>query len=280
MIRRAWVNGTTFENGEEAVLSVTDRGLAYGDGLFETLRVVNGRAVLLSLHLERLTTSAAALGIACDVPRLESEFLRFIAGCGDAVAKILLTRGSSGRGYLPDPEQPPSLVFTLHPPMSWPEDWAGEGVVVAVCRQALGVNPMLAGHKHLNRLEQVLLRQELAGWAGAQEALVSDVDGRVVEGVFSNVFWVTDGVVCTPRLDRAGVRGVMRQFLMQEVDRLGLVQREGYYPLADVLAADEVFFCNSLYGIWPVRQVAGVERQPGGITRRLQQCWNEMLRAS
>lgn len=280
MIRRAWVNGTTFGSEEAAVLSVMDRGLAYGDGLFETVRVANNRAVLLPLHMARLKGSAEALGIPGDFPRLESDFIRFIADCGDAVAKIILTRGCCGRGYLPDPDAPSSLVFTVHPAVSWSAELSREGVIAAVCRQSLGVSPMLAGHKHLNRLEQVLLRQELAGFPGAHEALVSDVEGRVVEGVFSNVFWVKDGVVHTPRLDRAGVRGVMRQFLLQEIARLGLMWREGYYPLADVLEADEVFFCNSLYGIWPVRQMAGAGRQPGVITRRLQQCWDEMLGAS
>lgn len=280
MVRRAWVNGTTFESGEAAVISVVDRGLAYGDGLFETIRVEGGRAVLLPLHMSRLKASAAALGISCDVSRLEHDFNRFIADCGEAVAKIILTRGCSGRGYLPDPGEPSSLVFTLHPAVNWPEELAGDGVVAAVCRQSLGVSPMLAGHKHLNRLEQVLLRQELAGYPGAHEALVSDVDGHVVEGVFSNVFWIKDNVVYTPRLDRAGVRGVMRQFLMQEVARFHMTLCEGHYPLTDVLEADEVFFCNSLYGIWPVRQMAGVGRQPGTITRRLQQCWDEMLGAS
>ncbi|MBP7229873.1 MAG: aminodeoxychorismate lyase [Moraxellaceae bacterium] len=277
MIRRAWVNGTLFEQGEIAPISVMDRGLAYGDGLFETIRIESGRPVLLPLHLARLKASATVLGITCDTVTLEDAFIDFIAECGDAAAKIILTRGDSDRGYLPDPEAPSSLIFLLYPAMNWPAELACEGVVAAVCQQPLGISPMLAGHKHLNRLEQVLLRQELAGFAGAHEALVSDVDGHVVEGVFSNVFWIQHGIVYTPCLNRAGVRGVMRQFLLQEMSRLGLQLCEGNYTVTDVLAADEVFFCNSLYGIWPARQMAGVECQPGPITRRLQQCWSEML---
>mgnify|MGYP000901942914 FL=1 len=277
MIRRAWVNGTLFEQGEIAPISVMDRGLAYGDGLFETIRIESGHPILLPLHLARLKASARALGITCDTVVLEDAFTDFIAQCGDAVVKIILTRGDSGRGYLPDSDAPSSLIFLLYPAMYWPAELAGEGVVAAVCQQSLGISQMLAGHKHLNRLEQVLLRQELAGFGVAHEALVSNVDGHVVEGVFSNIFWIKHGAVCTPCLDRSGVRGVMRQFLLQEISHLGLQLCEGHYTVTDVLAADEIFFCNSLYGIWPVRQMAGVECQPGPITRRLQQCWSEML---
>lgn len=279
MIRRAWVNGTTFNEGAAAAVAVTDRGLAYGDGLFETMRIVAGRAVLLDAHLERLKASADVLGIPLDAG-VAGAFADFLAGSGDAVAKIILTRGNSGRGYLPDPESSSTLIFTLHPPVAWPVGLATEGIVAVTCHQVVGISPMLAGHKHLNRLEQVLLRRELALHAGAHEAVVSDVEGHVVEGVFSNLFWVRQGVLHTPRLHRAGVLGVMRKALLGEALGAGIPVAEGNYHLDDVMAADEVFFCNSLYGIWPVRQLSGRERVPGPITRRLQHYWDEMLGAS
>lgn len=280
MIRRAWVNGTTFEDGNAASVAVTDRGLAYGDGLFETVRIAGNRPVLFEAHLARLTASATALGIAFDAKATAAVFAEFVAGSGDAVAKIILTRGSSGRGYLPDPDASPTLIFTLHPPMSWSAELARQGIVVAICQQPLGISPLLAGHKHLNRLEQVLLRRELAMYPEAHEALVADIEGHVVEGVFSNVFWVQDGVLHTPRLNRAGVRGVMRQVVCDEALRAGIPFEEGAYRLAHVVAADEVFFCNSLYGIWPVRCLADRVLLPGPVTRRLQHHWDEMLGAS
>lgn len=280
MIRRAWVNGVLHENGEAASVVVTDRGLAYGDGLFETLRIEGGRPVLFALHLQRMAASALALGISFDLPAVEQAFLAFVRDAGDAVSKILLTRGTGGRGYQPEPGTSPTLIFLLYPPVAWSPVLAADGIVAAICRQPLGVSPLLAGHKHLNRLEQVLLRQELAAMPEAHEALVTDVDGQVIEGVFSNLFFVRAGVVRTPLLDRAGVRGVMRQFLIDELQRLAIPLQEGRYRSGDVLAADEIFFCNSLYGIWPVRQMADQVRQPGPVTRRLQQCWDEMLRAS
>lgn len=280
MSRRVWVNGTTFEDGNAAAVAVTDRGLAYGDGLFETLRVASGRPVLFEAHLARLAASAAHLGIAFDAKATAVAFAGFVAGSGDAVAKIILTRGCSGRGYLPDPDAVPTLIFSLHLPAFAPAELATQGIVTAVCQQPLGISPLLAGHKHLNRLEQVLLRRELATHVHAHEAIVSDVDGYVIEGVFSNVFWVLKGVLHTPQLSRAGVCGVMRQELCDEAQRTGIPLEEGNYRLADVMAADEVFFCNSLYGIWPVRRLAGHERVPGPITRRLQHHWDEMLDAS
>lgn len=280
MIRRAWVNGVLHEDGDTASVVVSDRGLAYGDGLFETLRIEGGRPVLFALHLQRMAASALALGIPFDRSEVERAFLTFIRDAGDAVAKILLTRGAGGRGYLPEAGIAPTLVFLLYPAVIWSPALAAEGVVAAICRQPLGISPLLAGHKHLNRLEQVLLRQELAASPAAHEALVSDVEGHVTEGVFSNLFFVRNGVVHTPALDRAGVRGVMRQLLMQELTQQGVPVHEGRYCLADVLAADEMFFCNSLYGIWPVRQMADQVRQPGPLTRRLQQRWDAMLRAS
>lgn len=280
MIRRAWVNGVLHENGETASVVVADRGLAYGDGLFETLRIEGGHPVLFALHLQRMATSAFALGIPFDPAAVEQAFLAFIRDAGDAVAKILLTRGAGGRGYQPEPDALPTLVFLLYPPVAWSPALAADGITATLCRQPLGVSPLLAGHKHLNRLEQVLLRQELALTPEAHEALVTDVEGHVIEGVFSNLFFVRDGVLHAPMLDRAGVRGVMRHFLMEEARHLAMPLQEGRYRSGDVLAADEIFFCNSLYGIWPVRQMADQVRQPGPVTRRLQQCWDEMLRAS
>lgn len=280
MIRRVWVNGVTLEQGDTAALSVADRGLAYGDGLFETIRISDGRPLLFDEHMSRLGSSATALGIVFDADAAATAFAGFLVGSDEAVAKIILTRGNSGRGYLPDPDAPSTLIFSLHPEMSWPPGHAAQGIVATVCQQPLGISPLLAGHKHLNRLEQVLLRRELATHEGASEALVLDVGGHVVEGVFSNVFWVQDGVLHSPRLDRAGVRGVMRQALQAEALRAGIPFEEGEYRLEQVLAADEVFFCNSLYGIWPVRQLAAIERMPGPITRRLQRYWDEMLGGS
>lgn len=271
-----WINGK-----DDSHLDPADRGLAYGDGLFETLRVEKSRAVLGDAHFSRLQHSAADLGIPLDIAALRLDFSRFLTHCTPAcVAKIIVTRGVSGRGYLPDPAAVPTVVFSAHALPEHPASHAADGIRAGLCTQRLGKQPMLAGYKHLNRLEQVLLRRELVALQ-ADEALVCDVDGHVVEGVSSNVFFVRDGVLHTPRLDMAGVRGVLRAAVMDVADRQGIALREASYGVDAFMAADEVFFCNSVNGVWPVARLhdGHSERHwhPGPLTRRLQAFWQEQL---
>lgn len=272
MIYPVWINGS-----EGACIDPADRGLAYGDGLFETLRIEHGHAVFLEQHLSRLVNSCHCFGIALDLEKLHQDFSRFQAKCPvSCIAKIMVTRGVSGRGYLPDPAALPTLVFSAHARLPYPKTHELEGVVAAACVQRLGLQPMLAGHKHLNRLEQVLLRRELAE-LGTDEALVCDLDGQVVEGVFNNVFLVRAGVLCTPHIRMSGVAGVMRSVLMEQASSTGVRVQQGQYTLDDFLKADEVFFCNSVNGIWPVRLLPGRQWQPGSVTRQLQGFWQDSL---
>jgi 4-amino-4-deoxychorismate lyase len=267
-----WVNGV-----EGGTLLPTDRGLAYGDGLFETLRVEKQRAVFAKDHFSRLASSAAVLGIPLHLAGLQADFTRFLAACpASCVAKIIVTRGSSGRGYLPNAEAQPTVIFSAHALPSWPESFQSDGVVADISGLRLGIQPLLAGHKHLNRLEQVMLRREQA-MLGVDEMLVCDLDGHVVEGVSSNIFLVKDGVLATPLMDRAGIRGVMRGRIMAQAERLGIPVTESRYAADAFLAADEVFFCNSVNGIWPLRRLPGRQWQPGPVSRQLQSFWQESL---
>lgn len=268
---RVWVNGLP-----SAQVDAADRGLAYGDGLFETLCIVQGRALLGQRHLERLAASAAVFGIPLDIHALSADFQRFLAGSGDAVAKIIVTRGVGGRGYLPAPDLAPTVIFSLHEPVAPDPVAEKEGIVAITLAQRLGVMPMLAGHKHLNRLEQVLLRRELAQHAVAREAVVCDIDGHVVEGVASNLFFVRDGVLHTPALQRAGVAGVMRAEVLAEAAYAGIALQQGDYLPAALQAADELFFCNSVHGIWPVRELDGRACRIGPLTRQLQRHWQSV----
>lgn len=267
-----WVNGK-----EGGAILPSDRGLAYGDGLFETLRVESGRAIFLDAHFERLFASAEALGIPMQADALRCEFQRFLAvSPPSCVAKIVLTRGASGRGYLPDAKAAPTLIFSAHALPAYPDSFQSDGVVADISGLRLGLQPMLAGHKHLNRLEQVMLRREQA-LLSADELLVCDLDGHVVEGVSSNVFLVQGGALGTPRIDKAGISGVMRRKVMEAAARAGIAVTESCYVADDFLRADEVFFCNSVNGIWPVRRLPGRQWQPGPVTRQLQSFWQEAL---
>ena len=229
-----------------------DRGLAYGDGLFETIRIHRHRLLLPDLHLDRLARGAEHLRIAYDRNQLAQD----VQSLGDrfpewGVLKILLTRGSGGRGYRPAPDNRPRCILTLHPLPDYGDSRPEEGVEVFVCRQRLALQPALAGLKHLNRLEQVLASLE---WPddSLREGLMLDMEDNVIEGTRSNLFWAEGGTLHTPALDRCGVDGVMRQHLMHE---LGHVQQTRPSPLAKILGADEVFLCNSVFGVWPVTAV-------------------------
>ncbi len=265
MLIACWLNGQAI-----AHLSPLERGFAYGDGVFSTVAVRHSQAVLLAYHWQRLVEGCQRLGINCpNISQWQNDFLRFTADYPHITAKIMITRGEGGRGYLPDPQAQANCYFYAYPVVDYPPDYQ-QGIHSDFLMGRLGVNPLLAGLKHLNRLEQVLLRQELAHTA-YPEALVCDVAGKVIEGVFSNVFMVKNKQLFTPLLNQAGVAGVMRRHILQLAQDLAIVTSEQTLMPNDFLAADEIFFCNSLYGIWPVKQIAGTILPSPTLTPQLQQ---------
>ncbi|QQE89931.1 aminodeoxychorismate lyase [Azotobacter chroococcum] len=259
-----WVDGQPGES-----LPVVDRGLAYGDGLFETIAVRRGRPLLLERHLARLAEGCVRLAIPGDLALIRSELLAFSAELGEGVAKLLLTRGDGQRGYAVSQPLQPRRILLGSPPPQYPPAHAEQGVRLHPCRTRLAEQPLLAGLKHLNRLEQVLARAE---WQDAEhaEGLMRDLSGRVIEGVFSNLFLIRDGRLLTADLCRCGVAGVMRAEILDLAERMGIPVQVRDIALAELLAADEVFLCNSLYGIWPVRGFEGHGWPVGTLTRKLQ----------
>ncbi|XKE46781.1 aminodeoxychorismate lyase [Halomonas organivorans] len=231
-----------------------DRGLAYGDGLFETVLVRDGVPQLWERHLGRLARGAAALGIPLP-ERGRLDALPARAGEGLAVLKLVLTRGSGGRGYLAPEAPEPRLRWQVLPFSPVPARW-WQGVAVRHCRLRLAVQPALAGLKHLNRLENVLARGE---WRDPEvaEGLLCDAEGRLVEATCMNVFWWSDGGWQTPRLEGCGVAGTLRE---------ALLARGG---IREVTAGPEVLerveaLClgNSVQGIWPVTRLDDTEGRP------------------
>lgn len=262
---------TTLVNGHESEsLPVFDRGLLYGDGLFETMPLRNGEPLLWDRHIQRLGEGCLRLGLPVPEPALLREELARIAGTeARAVAKIILTRGTAGRGYWADPINTTTRIMQHLP---WPEypDTAGTvGVDVRWCTTRLACQPLLAGIKHLNRLEQVLARAE---WKDDYaEGLVCDTNGLVIEGTMTNLFLVlADGTVVTPDLSQSGVAGVMRAQVLDCVASAGmngLIQR----VTADMIeSAHELFLTNSLIGIWPIRRIEARHYVVGKTTQTLQ----------
>jgi 4-amino-4-deoxychorismate lyase len=267
----SWVDGRPATE-----LPLSDRGLAYGDGLFETIAVRGGRAILLSRHLARLSEGAQRLAMDLDLPALQTELAAFFVELGEGVAKLVVTRGDGLRGYAPPQPSSPRRILLGNPLPNYPESNAEQGVRLFPCVTRLAEQPLLAGLKHLNRLEQVLARAEWQDAAFA-EGLMRDVSGRVIEGVFSNLFLVKDGVLLTAELSRCGVAGVMRAEVLVQAARLGICCEVRDIAFDELLAADEVFVCNSLYGIWPVRELADSVWPTGPLTRKLQAIIRSLL---
>ena len=268
---QAWINGQPAEG-----IALADRGLAYGDGLFETIKVRDGRAVLLERHLVRLQEGCQRLMIPCDLQVLRSELLAYMQQLGNGVCKLILTRGAGQRGYaMPDPCMPQRILQASSLPQ-WPVAYAQQGIQLFTCQLRLSAQPVLAGLKHLNRLEQVLARAEWSDPAYA-EGLLLDKQERVVDCVFSNIFIVQDQQLLTPELSRNGVAGVMRAELLARAETAGIdVQIKGITS-QEMLQADEVFTSNSLYGIWPVRGYATQHWPVGPVTRKLQQLIKDLV---
>lgn len=267
----AWVDGRPAE-----ALSLRDRGLAYGDGLFETIAVRAGRPRLLARHLARLEEGARRLFLPVPLALVEQELLAFAAQLGEGVAKLMLTRGEGLRGYAAPADAQVRRILIGSPAPAYPAGNFDEGIALFPCATRLAEQPLLAGLKHLNRLEQVLARSEWNDPAFA-EGLMRDQGGRVVEGVFSNLFLVRDGQLITPELSRCGVAGVMRAELLEWAVGRGIPTAIRDVAYAELLQADEVFLCNSLYGVWPVRRLEAHAWPVGAITRKLQAHFRERL---
>lgn len=259
-------------------IDALDRGLHYGDGLFETIACRAGRPRFLTLHLQRLTEGCARLGIrGVDATVLTAQIEQLAATEADCVLKLIVTRGSAtARGYGAHGDELARTVLLQYPwPSEDPACWE-QGVAVRTAVGRLGENPALAGLKHLNRLEQVMIRAE---WSdpGIQEALVFGSSGALVSGTMSNVFLVTDGRIMTPAIIGAGIRGVMRRVVMREAERGGLSITETTLDAAALSQAQELFLTNARIGIWPVRALDGEVRRIGPVTRQLQQWLRPLL---
>lgn len=280
-------------------LALTDRALSYGDGLFETVRLYQGRPIFLTKHLMRLQLGCERLGIECqmdllqkEIAQLENQFNAF------GVLKIIVSRGSGGRGYRPAQSttratthattdddtaelinNQTTRILTLHSLPDYTEVLSQGGINTFLCTQRLGFQPALAGIKHLNRLEQVMASLE---WPSEDyfEGIMLDLDGYVIEGTKSNIFFAEGGKLFTPELSRCGVNGVLRQALLEHFkDQLTIEA----CALSRLITADEVFVGNSVFGVLPVLKFKDKQQEhyftPADFCQQAQQVFNAALTA-
>jgi 4-amino-4-deoxychorismate lyase len=258
------VNGVSPASPSLAI-AADDRGFQYGDGLFETLLLVEGRVRFLDDHLQRLFSGCERIGIqAPDRQLLLAEIAQVAAGVNSGVLKIIVTRGAGGRGYRPVTTATPNRVIALHALSETPR----HPLRLRWCEIRLGRNARLAGIKHLNRLEQVLAQGE---WRQdeADEGLMMDTEGELVCATAGNVFAVRDGVLLTPDLRFCGVRGVMRAQVLKAAARLNLsISEEPLWP-HDLETASEVFVTNAVRGIRSAASLDSLQWSESAVAIRL-----------
>lgn len=258
-------------NGSSAShLSLADRAIHYGDGLFETLAIRHGRFEFWQRHMARLERGCARLGIAMPEHALLLREARALATGTDGVLKIIISRGEGGRGYRPpsNAEAETTRLLALYPLPHYPPEYAEKGVAMRYCATPVSLNPALAGLKHLNRLEQVLARAEWSD-AAIAEGVMCNLHDQVVEGTMSNLFFVSGGTLHTPDLSNNGVAGIIREVIMDLAADLNIPLRCGGYPRSEFESADEMFITNSIIGLWPVRQIESRAYGVGPVTVRL-----------
>lgn len=253
-------------------VSAQDRGLLYGDGLFETIRFVGGVAPLWPRHMRRLTWGCGRLRLpAPDPALLWQEAATVTRGMAETVVRITLTRGTGTRGYAMPADPCVTRIVAAFPVPALDAATYRDGLRLHLCETRLAEQPLLAGIKHLNRLEQVLARAEWNDPAIA-EGLQCDLHGNAISATSANLFAVVDGVPVTPALERCGVAGTLRAELLETLPRVEVRD----LPLAECLRASELFLSSSVRGILPVQAVAGKVFAPGPVARAMQSHWREL----
>jgi len=232
-------------------VSTLDRGFNYGDGFFTTAKVIDGTIELWPLHRERLRQCQQRLFFPeLDLDDLTTKLMHYVAECKLAVVKVVITRGVGGRGYsAPEDTQPQAFVTVTPFPIHY-ETWQQSGVALSIAQTRLGLQPLLAGLKTLNRLEQVLIKEEIRH-NSAQDALVLNVSGNVIETSIANIIAVRNGRFYTPDLTQSGILGVFLQHLSC-INTIEIIKM----TLEDIYSMDAVFCCNSLMGLVPIKSIS------------------------
>ncbi|RUT65288.1 aminodeoxychorismate lyase [Morganella morganii] len=257
-----WVNGVP-----QHTIAISDRSVQFGDGCFTTMRIVNSKPSLLTRHLRRLHGGCEGLRLTPPDESLLTQWIMQAAeGATNAVLKVIISAGEQGRGYLRDDVPPVVILIRSAYPESYPA-LQERGLSLVKSPVPLSVNPYLAGIKHLNRLEQVLIRRYVAEQQ-ADEAIVCDTDGLLTEGCSANLFWRCGDDVFTPSLTKCGVAGVMRAHILDVLknSRYRCYETERF---PQVLAnADEVIMCNALMPVMPVNEIRADGRHHWRYTSR------------
>jgi 4-amino-4-deoxychorismate lyase len=264
-----WVNGQPQES-----ISLADRSFQYGDGCFTTMLTLAGEIEHWQYHKERMQACLKTLLIPEPDWRQVEQWLK-LATLNQAKAglKLHISRGEGGRGYSPTQVGAANVTISNFAYPAHYDIWRSEALNLGVATHQLGHMPMLAGHKHNNRLEQILIKAELEQ-QGLADGVVLDLDHNVIETSMANLIWFKSGVLYTPNLDKAGVAGVMRRRVLELAKQESIAVKIGEYKLSELLSADELFITNSILGVAPIKQVGETTYPIGKTTKRFQEILN------
>ena len=267
-------------------ISPFDRGFAYGDGVFRTIKIVSGLPESWPQHYQKLVADCAAINIVCPSAELLMSDLSqlFLTDASIenklAVAKIIITRGEGNRGYTPPAITAPMRVVLKSAMPEYPEARFVEGVNLTVCETRLAAQPKLAGIKSLNRLENVLARMEWH-YPEIADGIMLDMQGHVIECTAANIFARFGDTLVTPNLQQCGIAGITRQRIIELAPTLSLKTSVEIFNLEKLYHADEVVICSSLYGAWQVNKIQNNATEAHHIkTGALATNIREALRAS
>jgi 4-amino-4-deoxychorismate lyase len=255
-------------------VSTLDRGLNYGDGVFRTLLIRQGRVQSWERHYLKLQQDCDVLRLDCPASEtLQSDIASLTSSSLNGVVKIVITRGSGQRGYAMQHGNAVTRIVCFNPLPPLQEHHCTTGIRLHRCLLKLGHQPRLAGIKHLNRLENVLAATECLE-EGAPEGLLEDTDGYVISGTRSNLFVIRNGTLYTPDLSRCGVAGVQRERVMDWAKEQGVECKVTPLRFKELLQADEIFVVNSVIGLWPVAEVDGYKCSEHPISWKIQEWLN------
>jgi 4-amino-4-deoxychorismate lyase len=235
-----------------------DRGMLYGDGLFETMVVTGGRIRFETDHRTRLAEGCRRLAIHADAELIWTDARTAAARHGQATLRLQVTRGEAlARGYTPTGQERARVLLAVYPPPQVLE--LPPRIAIVTLPMRLGENPALAGLKHCNRLEQILARVAMRDGGDWFEGLVGSSSGLLISGTMSNVILDLDGELVTPSLDRCGVAGVMRTVVLREAAHMNIAIRVADLPLQVVARCRSVALCNARMGLVAVHELDGRE---------------------
>lgn len=260
-------------------VSVTDRGLHYGDGVFETIACVGNSAVFIQQHLNRMENGARKLNIPFPDRQLFLDDINCLlrGSNSNSIIKLILTRGRGKRGYRYEKTQIPTRICMLS---AWPDyvaHWREHGITTRFCQTQVSVNPQLAGIKSLNRLDSVLASSELG--PAFNEGFLSDIDGNVIEGSMSNIFIVSNGTLVTPDLSRCGVNGIMREQIIDIAQNSSIKVETRNITRDELLESREIFISNSVIGVCVVKQLEKQSYNTDTMTRTINKILDKRIEA-